>query len=134
MRSIKPGRGPSALGLVGSIGAAIFGVFWTVSAAKMGAPVTFWMFGLVFIVIAILQGVFYFKNAVGKNRMSLFDITNTFEEEDPIERYIKHDKPYQDFEKTKSHSMDDIKFCPYCGANVKRDFIFCPKCGKNISE
>ncbi|EYE87795.1 membrane protein [Fervidicella metallireducens AeB] len=133
MKSIKPGRGPSALGLFGSIAAVILGLFWIISAIRMGAPVTLWMFGVVFIIIAIAQGVFHYTNAVGKNRMSLYDITNSYEEEDPIERYIKHDKPYQDFEKTKSYSTDEMKFCPYCGASVKRDFTFCPNCGRDIS-
>ena len=39
MRSIKPGRGPSAMGAVGSAAIGVFGIFWTISAANMGAPV-----------------------------------------------------------------------------------------------
>ena len=38
MKSIKPGRGPSAMGAMGSIIAVIFGIFWTIAAASMGAP------------------------------------------------------------------------------------------------
>ena len=37
MKSIKPGRGPSMMGGVGSVIAAIFGVFWTIGAVQMGA-------------------------------------------------------------------------------------------------
>ena len=32
MRSIKPGRGPSAMGAVGSAAIGVFGIFWTISA------------------------------------------------------------------------------------------------------
>ena len=35
MRSVKPGRGPSLQGAIGSIFAVVFGIFWMVSAAKM---------------------------------------------------------------------------------------------------
>lgn len=49
---------PSAgVGVVASIGAAIFGVIWTVMAASMGAPVFFPLFGVVFIGAAIFGGV-----------------------------------------------------------------------------
>ena len=37
MKSIKPGRGPSKLNMVSAIGAAVFGVFWCVFAAAIGA-------------------------------------------------------------------------------------------------
>ena len=52
MRSVKPGRGPSLQGAIGSIFAVVFGIFWMVSAAKMGAPTPFVLMGLVFVVIA----------------------------------------------------------------------------------
>ena len=45
MKSMKPGRGPSMMGGVGSVVAIVFGVFWTILAAgitsgasEMGAP------------------------------------------------------------------------------------------------
>lgn len=37
MKSIKPGRGPSKIGAAGSIFAVIFGIFWCLIAASMGA-------------------------------------------------------------------------------------------------
>ena len=45
MKHIKPGRGPSAMGALGSVIAVVFGIFWTVSAASMGAPISFSIFG-----------------------------------------------------------------------------------------
>ena len=51
MKSVKPGRGPSAMGAVGSVIAVIFGIFWTITAASMGAPFFFPLFGVLFIIL-----------------------------------------------------------------------------------
>lgn len=34
MKSIKPGRGPSAMGALGSIICVVFGIFWTIMASS----------------------------------------------------------------------------------------------------
>ena len=67
MKHIKPGRGPSAMGALGSVIAVVFGIFWTVSAASMGAPISFSIFGVLFVIVGIVQVVYNFKNAAGKN-------------------------------------------------------------------
>ena len=64
MRSIKPGRGSSAMGVVSSVAATIFGVFWTIMASSMGAPIFFPLFGLVFIGIGIMNIIYNYKNAI----------------------------------------------------------------------
>lgn len=38
MKSVKPGRGPSGMKFIGSVFAIVFGIFWTIMAARMGAP------------------------------------------------------------------------------------------------
>lgn len=58
MKSIKPGRGPSMMSGIAGIGAVVFGVFWTIMAVQMGAPIFFAAFGIIFIVMAIV-GVIY---------------------------------------------------------------------------
>ena len=58
MKHIKPGRGPSAMGGIGAVAAAVFGIFWTAIA-----PGFMKAFGVIFIVIAIAQAVYHFKNA-----------------------------------------------------------------------
>ena len=68
MKSIKPGRGPSMMGGIGSVAAVLFGVIWTFAAASMGAPFFFPLFGLVFIGVGIANAVYSFKNATGDNR------------------------------------------------------------------
>lgn len=131
MKSIKPGRGPSAMGAMGSVIAVIFGVIWTIMASKMGAPMFFPIFGVLFIVMGIVQAVFHFKNATSKNRFSSFDITEDGEEVDPLEQRFTDIK-------TSSVNTDTLKskknagFCPYCGECVSVDCEFCPKCGKEL--
>lgn len=158
MKSIKPGRGPSAMSAFGGIIAALFGVFWTVTASRMGAPFPFPLFGILFIVMA-LAGIFYnYKNATGRNRMSLFDITNDNEEQDPFHEYIlnkdkkenpgiHHDQNH-DYNNGFEHNHAGIdyesedagidtetaNYCPYCGKRIKKDYMYCPKCGRDISK
>lgn len=125
MKSIKPGRGPSFMGGIMSIAVGIFGVFWTIMAAWMGAgPLA--LFGLVFIGVAVAQAVYNFKNATSENRYSEFDIVDHTEEADPLnERFgaAKTEKPV---------AGTDSAYCPYCGTPVQTDFEFCNKCGRKL--
>ena len=82
MKSIKPGRAPSFLGGIGSVAAIIFGIFWTIMAVAMQAPVFFPIFGIVFILLGIVNAVYSFSNATGKNRYSIFDVVDEGEEPD----------------------------------------------------
>ena len=75
MKSVKPGRGPSAMGAMGSVITVVFGIFWTIMAAAMGAPFFFPLFGVLFIVMGVVQAVYHFKNAAGKERYSAFDLS-----------------------------------------------------------
>ena len=123
MRSIKPGRGPSMMGGVGSVIAAIFGVFWTIGAVQMGAPLFFALFGVLFVVLAAVQAWYNFHNASSSNRFSTFDIVDSHEESDPL-----------DPRRTSSNeaSGDSPRYCPYCGTPLAADYQFCPECGKKL--
>ena len=127
MKSIKPGRGPSAMGFIGSIAAVIFGIFWTITAASMGAPMFFPFFGVIFVIVGIVQALYNYKNATGSNRFSTFDITSDDEETDPLNEL---------FGKTKYHNIsnnnNDSNFCPYCGTKTNDGHKFCRKCGKTL--
>lgn len=124
MKSIKPGRGPSAMGAVGGIAAGIFGIFWIISAAKMGAPITFLGFGVIFIIVAIAGVVYNLANATGKNRMSLYDITE--EEKDPLDRWTR-----EELNKRKDNKGEN-PYCPYCGKPAQKDHQYCSGCGKRL--
>lgn len=130
MRSIKPGRGPSAMGAVGSVVAIIFGIFWTMLASSMGGPALFPIFGVMFIGIGVVQLMYHLKNATGKNRMSIIDITEDGEEKDPLEQYFVKER-YEKTEKEKRvESNEKFAFCPYCGEKLDNSYRFCPSCGK----
>lgn len=126
MKSIKPGRGPSFMGGIMGIAVALFGVFWTVMAISGGA----WFmapFGIIFVVIAVVQAVYNFKNATGKNRYSEYDITDESEESDPLnERFGSVDEPEN------SHFAQKGRYCPYCGAKNEEKYKYCTDCGEKL--
>jgi len=90
MYSVKPGRGPSIMGAIGGVVAAVFAVIWTVGAASKGAPGFFVLFGVVFVIMAIAGVIYNLYNATQKNRISTFDITKGSEEPDPIAQAMGH--------------------------------------------
>lgn len=137
MKSIKPGRGPSGMAFIGSIISVVFGIFWTIIAFSMTADapfgvvgIIFPLFGILFIVYGIAHAAYNYKNATGKDRFSVFDITDSTEEGDLADRWIrnegKEDKNRQEF------SGAGIKYCPYCGASQKSDYKYCPECGRAL--
>lgn len=128
MRSVKPGRGPSAMGGIGAICAVVFGVFWTAMAASSGAPGIFPLFGVLFIILGIVQAVYHFKNATGKSRFSVMDITEEGEEPDPWEERFGQSR------REEGGGEGQGGFCPYCGAEVQGDFAFCGRCGKELPK
>ena len=127
MKSVKPGRGPSAMGAVGSVIAVVFGIFWTATAASMGAPGLFPLFGVLFVILGIVQAVYHFKNAAGKNRYSSFDIVEEGEEADPLNaRFGTAEEP------SSAPGEGTFRFCPYCGTRLAEGSVFCCKCGKKL--
>lgn len=141
MKSIKPGRAPSMMGAFGSAAAAVFGVFWTIMAVNMGAPIFFALFGVIFVVMGIVQAVYNYKNATGKERFSSFDLTDDSEEPDPLNEYFGG----RQAERSDSHASAGVNpndpedgsarvdaFCPYCGAETEKEYLYCTKCGKKL--
>lgn len=130
MKSIKPGRGPSAMGAAGSIIAAVFGLIWTGAAVSMGAPIFFPLFGIVFVILGIVQAVYNFQNATSENRYSEFDIVDSEEEPDPLSRHFSHrEEPAPE-----DSQPGALRFCPYCGTRVSGEFAYCGSCGKKLPE
>lgn len=140
MKSIKPGRGQSGMGFIGSIIAIIFGIFWTILAVSIsagspfgGVATIFPLFGVLFIITGIVQAIYNYKNATGKDRYSILDITDSSEEGDPSAKWIKdHIGETEEIDQEETSDAADVNFCPYCGEKVESQFNFCPKCGKNI--
>ncbi len=134
MYSVKPGRGPSMMGAVGGIAAAIFGIIWMLGAASAGAPASFVLFGVVFVGLAIAGVAYNVYNATQKDRMSTFDITTENEEQDPVAQALGHAPRPPDKEKTLDQKPRKFEgeFCPFCGAQASPEFDYCPRCGKDI--
>lgn len=141
MKSMKPGRGPSMMGGVGSVVAIVFGVLWTILAAgitsdasEMGAPgiisVVFPLFGLCFIGMGVVNAVYHFKNATSENRYSSFDIVEDGEETDPLNERFGAKRP----ETPPKVGPHEDGFCPYCGAPVEGEYAFCRKCGRELPK
>lgn len=126
MKSIKPGRGPSLVSGFVCILAGVFGIIWTFLALSMGGG-AFALFGLIFIAIAVINAIYNFKNATGKNRYSSFDITDSGEEPDPFNERFGNT-----INGTHQYAGHENRFCPWCGATAKKDFEFCNKCGKKL--
>lgn len=139
MKSIKPGRGPSGMSFISSIAAIAFGVIWTIIAASItanspfgGIGTIFPLFGVVFIIVGIAQAIYHFKNATGKDRFSLLDITDSTEEGDPLDKWVKGQIETEKEKDQQRAARMDASYCPYCGVQLKSDYRYCPKCGKDV--
>ena len=124
MYSVKPGRGPSAFGVVGAIIVAAFGIFWTVTASRIGAPTFFLLFGVVFVLVAVAGGIYNLFNAISPNRASQYDIVRTSTEPDPF-------MPAPTPTSAPGYPVAG-GYCPFCGKPLSPEFQFCPKCGKAV--
>ena len=129
--SIKPGRGPSLMGGIGSVASIIFGVFWTVMAFQMtknspfgGVALFFPLFGVVFVLLGVANAVYSFRNATAKKRYSVVDITDSESEPDPLNELAAQDD--------EAAGEGQNRFCSYCGEEVSSGFRFCPSCGKEL--
>ncbi len=141
MYSVKPGRGPSLMGVVGGIIAVFFGIGWTIFAVSMGAPVIFAFFGVLFVIMALGGVAYNLYNATQKNRMSTLDITSGQEESDPIANWMGHERTAAPSTSSPNETSADLStnprrfegdYCPFCGSKVEESFDFCPNCGKDI--
>jgi len=124
------------MGGVAGILVAVFGFVFIGIAGSAGAPPAFTLFGVLFVVLAIVASGVSFYNATAKNRMSSLDITEDGEEPDPIARVIRGESKADSDDQAPSAKRSPRQFkgdyCPYCGNPLEADFDFCPKCGKDI--
>lgn len=127
MKSVKPGRGPSAMSAAGSAISILFGLVWTCAAASMSPIMA--IFGILFIAMGVVNLIYHTKNATGEERYSLMDIVDENAEPDPLNE--KFGKP-GDAPSPAAPAGGESRFCPYCGAPVDEGYAFCPKCGKKL--
>ena len=138
MKSIKRGRGPSMMEGAGAVFTIIFGVIWLFAAVSIGAPVFFALFGVAFIGMAVVRAVYAFRNASGEERFSEYDITDSEEEGDPLNRKYgktaEREESWNERETIISENAGGAEriYCHYCGAALQVDFEFCMKCGARL--
>jgi hypothetical protein len=125
------------MGAFGSFIAVIFGIGWTVLAYYLtrDSPVPmvgilFPLFGVLFVVVGIVQAYYHFTNATGQKRFSAFDITDDDEERDPLNQVFGRGRSER-LKRARRRKVEG-EFCPFCGAAAQHDFDYCPKCGKEI--
>jgi hypothetical protein len=119
--------------------------------------IIFPLFGVCFVGLGIFQAVYHFKNATGRNRMSLLDIVDMEQEPDPLDKFARKRAPQApDDERAddqdepadnQTETADDViscdsnphksvmkeharQYCPFCGKKVEPEYRFCPHCGK----
>lgn len=133
MKSIKPGRGPSKMGAAGGIFAALFGVFWCIFTAAIGA----WFmipFGILFVGYSIYIAIYHHRNATSEDRYSLVDIVDSEEEPDPLNLRYGRRKEYTAYGEQDSVRGTSVDYCPYCGRPAEGDYDFCPGCGRKLPD
>ena len=85
------------------------------------------------VIIGIVQAVYNFKNATGKNRYSSFDIVDSQEEPDPLDQQFSGDADTPVFRDILP-AGEELRYCPYCGAEWGEGFAFCAKCGRKLPD
>lgn len=127
------------MSFIGSIVAVIFGVFWIILTASLASHspfgiigIIFPLFGVLFVILAIVQAIYHYKNATGKDRYSIIDIVDSSEEGDPADNWIRDKNPGK--VEVQNSFNSEINYCPYCGARIDNDYAFCSKCGKSVKN
>lgn len=100
-------------GMVVSIIALIFVIFWCVAAVSMGAGIML-IFGLPFL------GLMVFRLVMTVKAMKKADQKSA----DPWDQPPIPETPRQN---------TAGGFCPYCGGTLEEHFQFCPHCGRRLS-
>jgi len=133
------------MSFIGSVISVIFGLFWTIIAINMTASFPFGtvglimpLFGVAFIALGIINAVYHYKNATGKDRFSILDITDSTEEGDPAEKWVKKaiHEDTKSAEKINGNENGHLEFnyCPFCGRRLEDDYNYCPSCGKELHD
>jgi ABC-type multidrug transport system fused ATPase/permease subunit len=132
MKKVKPGRGLSFIGFIGSIIAVVLGIFWLMLVIyffekenESGSPVFYFflLFGIIFILLGIGGAIYNYINAFSKKRFPVFDIVEDSKEGDHFESAIR-----------RKRQSGNGNYCPYCGNPVEELFSFCPNCGKDLKR
>ena len=97
--------------------AVLFMLYWLYGVITGGAPVIFWVFGL--IGLLAVSG-------------SFFDSLKEYRKRRLNQDVYDYNRTAADYHGHGSYSYDDNRYCSHCGAKVENDFIYCPYCGRQL--
>jgi len=116
MRSIKPGRAPSAIGTLRGVAMPFVGVMFTVVAFTVSGedpgPIEIFVsiFGILFVLMGITSAAYNLYNATRRNRLSAFDITSPGEESDPLNQLVESGGDAQEESvESKLRELDELR-------------------------
>ena len=128
--AVKPGRAPSLLGALASLGISIVGVVMLISAFRKGEAFVI-LFMVVFCTIAISGLIYNVYNAFERNRFSQYDLVPSAQEPDPLAGALGYENPAASRQPASRRRFPG-NHCPFCGAQAAETVDFCPSCGKDI--
>src|SRR5262245_23173102 len=123
--AVKPGRVPSLIGAVASIGVGAIGILELLKALDTRDPYKI-LFMVVFCFIAFSGAFYRLYNVTQRNRFSNYELVQSAQEPDPFARALGYETtpaPRRRF---------PGEHCPFCGASAPRTVDLCPSCGKDI--
>ncbi len=128
--AIKPGRAPSLLGALASLGMSVIGVVMLISAFQKGDWYQI-LFMTVFCTIAISGLIYNIYNAFERNRFSQYDLVTSGQEPDPLAGALGYENPAASGQSERVRRFPG-NHCPFCGAQAPETVDLCPSCGKDI--
>ena len=89
---------------------------------------------LVFFVIipGIIVFIYYIRSRSKRNQDSYNYGFNNNQYNQPVQGFPQQPQNYSNQQTFQQPPPDEIKFCPYCGANILLGSNFCMECGKKI--
>ena len=140
MYSVKPGRGPALMVVIFWVIGGLSMIPVLIAVSSGGSEALRVIFGVWFVLAAIVALAFALHSAFARKRMTLYDIDTRGEEIDPVAAALRRspDPPPADAGPASGQDpgASDHRHrggsCPFCRGRVEPSFHFCPKCGKPI--
>ncbi len=118
----KERKAGAAYSIAMNVFVMIFGIFWCIMAASMGAGFML-IFGIPFVGMAAYRLVMCVKLAKNEQEKKSTDPWDRPAGQQSYQNQPPHQNP-----------ASGSGYCPYCGASTSAGFQFCPTCGRKLPE